>query len=115
MDFYSARLLVICLVDDGRPRKTNMYDESVVVFRARDFDDALKRALEIGRACETEYENEKGQKVRWALVKIANLDRVGRKVDGKEVASHLHDRRSQEPIPFDQRFEPERNEPSQSF
>src|SRR5437899_9795378 len=90
MHFYSARLLFIILVADGAGRKRNHYDDSVIVFRARNFDHAFKRALKLGRARETAYKNDKGQRVRWALVKIWNLDWVGPKVDGKEVASHLH-------------------------
>jgi hypothetical protein len=35
VNFYSARLLLVILVDDGRPRKTQTWDEIVVTFRAR--------------------------------------------------------------------------------
>jgi len=115
MDFYSARLLFIILVADGPGRKRNHYDESVIVFRARDFGHAFKRALELGRKHETDYKNDKGQKVRWSLVSILNLDYVGRKVDGKEVASSLHYRTSKERIPSDCIFYPERSKPEGSF
>jgi hypothetical protein len=115
MEFYSARLLFIVLVDDGRPRKTNLYDESVVVFRARDLKEAQRKALKIGRDRETEGENLNGEKVRWAFVEIINLDWVGKKIDGKEVASYLHKRRSKKPVAFRRKFEPEGSEPSGSF
>lgn len=101
MDFYSARLLFIILVADGLGRKRNHYDESVIVFRARDFEDAFKRALALGKKKESEYKNNKGQQVRWALVRILTLDWIGSKVDGKEVASKLHYRTSAERIPPD--------------
>lgn len=115
MDFYSARLLFIILVADSRGRKRNHYDESVIVFRAKGFSDAFKRALTLGRAQETVYKNDKGQKVRWALVEIRNLDCVGPKVDGKEVASMLHHRTSKKRISPSQRFHPEQSKPEGSF
>jgi hypothetical protein len=43
VDFYSARLLLVILVDDRKPRKTNTWDEIVVTFRARDLDHAFTR------------------------------------------------------------------------
>ncbi|MBX9580059.1 MAG: DUF4288 domain-containing protein [Gemmataceae bacterium] len=115
MNFYSARLLLIILVDDPRPRKTHTWDEIVITFRARDFDHAFSRALAIGRSHETEYLNFQGRKVRWALVEVVTLDLVGRRIDGREVASRLHPRRSKSPIPFDTRFRPEASKPGQSF
>src|SRR5260221_3558516 len=115
MDFYSARLLFIILVADGAGRRRNHYDESVVVFRAKDFGFAFNRALQLGRARETDYKNDKGQRVRWALVEIRNLDCVGPKVDGKEVASVLHYRTSRKRIPPGPGFHPERSKPESSF
>ena len=115
MNFYSARLLLVILVDDEKQRKTNTWDEIVVTFRARDFDHAFRRALEIGRSHEVEYWNVRNQRVRWALVGIENLDHVGRRLDGAEVASRLKRRRTKSPIPFSQRFHPEKSEPAQSF
>jgi hypothetical protein len=115
MNFYSARLSLVILVDDGKPRKTNTWDEIVVTFRARDFDHAFARALEIGRSHEIEYRNVYKQRVRWGLVEIETLDRVGRRLDGAEVASRLKPRRSKTPIPFSRKFRPEKSDPGQSF
>jgi hypothetical protein len=115
MNFYSARLLLVILVDDGKPRKTNNWDEIVVTFRARDLAHAFTRALEIGRSHEVEYQNINEQRVRWALVEIETLDLVGRRLDGAEVASRLKSRRSRSPIPFSRRFHPEKSQPAQSF
>lgn len=115
MQFYSARLLLIALVEDSKLTKRNLYNESIVVFRARDWDDAFTRALELGKQQETTYENSKGYTVRWRLVEIVNLDLVGKKVDGAEVASQLDYRRVKEPIPPATEFHPEDSEPSQSF
>jgi hypothetical protein len=114
VEYYSAWLVFIVLVDDGRPRKTHTYDDSIVVFRARDYDHAFERALELGRSQETEYTNPYGQKVRWALVEVLKLQRIGRRVEGQEVSSPLDRRRSKEPIPYGRQFHPERSRPIRS-
>ena len=115
MDYYSSRLLYVILVKDGRPRRRNHYDESTVVFRARDFDHAFERAIEIGLASEQRYKNVRGQEVRWALVEVSTLDCVGAAVDGREVSSRLHDRLSKVAVPFGTHFTPRRSRPGQSF
>ncbi|MDI1320270.1 MAG: DUF4288 domain-containing protein [bacterium] len=115
MHFYSARLLFVILVADSLARKRNLYDESVVVFRARNPAHAFKRALTLGRQQETNYKNDKGQGVRWAFVEIMKLDYVGRTVDGKEVASVLHDRTTKKLISAGHVFHPELSKPEESF
>lgn len=75
----------------------------------------MNRALELGRAREATYGNDKQQVVRWALVQVVNLDWVGRKVDGAEVASNLHYRTTKTPVSPRKQFLTENSEPSQSF
>jgi hypothetical protein len=113
VNFFSARLQLVVLVNDGKPRKSHTWDEVVVTFRARDRNHAFTRAVDIGRSHETEYANSDGQTVRWALVTVETLDLVGRRIDGAEVASRLTRRRSQVAIPFDTKFHPERSTPGQ--
>jgi hypothetical protein len=115
MIYYSAKLLFIILVDDGNARRKNHYGESILVFKARDFDHAFTRALELGRAQERTYKNVKGKDVRWALVEVIDLDCVGRRLDGVEVSSKLHARISKKPIFHRHRFHPERSRPGQSI
>ena len=115
MDYYSARLHLIALVDDGKARKTHLWDEIVITFRARDSTHALSRALRIGRSHETEYLNGDKQKVRWKLVEIETLDVVGKRIDGAEVASRLSHRKSEKPLRFSTRFHPAKSRPSESF
>ncbi|MBI4853964.1 MAG: DUF4288 domain-containing protein [Acidobacteria bacterium] len=115
MVYYSARLLFVILVENGKAKKKNHYDESVIVFKAHDFSHAFERALELGKKREKIYKNSKEQNVRWALVQIVNLDIVGRKIDGMEVSSKLYHCVSAEPISADQLFYPELSVPNQSF
>lgn len=115
MDLYSARLVFVCLIDTGKPRKRNLHDESTYVFKARDFDDALKRAVAIGRDQEVAYLNCSGQKVKWVFQEVDSLDRVGKKVDGMEVTSRMFYRIAKKPVSFRQKFHPEKSEPYQSI
>ncbi len=106
MDYYCARLCVVVLVDDGKPRKRNTCDYAFVVFRARDYEQALARALALGKQQETRYKNAKGQWVRWAFAEVETLKRLGRSVDGQDVGSVLHEQRFEDPVPFRKRFDP---------
>jgi len=115
VDFYTARLLFVSLVESNRAKKSNLYDDSVIVFRAKDFAHTFERALEIGKSKETTYKNASGQTVRWALVEIVNIDYVGKIIDGNEVASKLHYRVTKKPIALRKRFRPERSKPDKSF
>jgi hypothetical protein len=115
MNFYSAKLFFIVLIDDGKPKGKRTFEESVVVFRAKDFDHAFERALEIGRKAETSYINGFGQNVRWAFVKILNLDFVGKRIDGTEVNSKRYFKIPKPEISFDEKFHPEKSEPEQTI
>ena len=110
MCYYCARLLVIVLVDDGKPRKRYTCDYPFVVFRARDFGHAFRRAVALGKEQEARYKNAKGQWVRWALVRVEEIKRLGRSLDGKEVGSLMDVMRSDRPIPFGKRFRPRESE-----
>ena len=114
MSFYSARLIYYILVDDGRPRRRQHCDETVVVFRARDYDHAFARALELGHAAETEYLNGAGQTVRWAFATVETLDHVGSRLDGAEVGSRQHVRVLPKPLSAKVHFHPERSRPEHS-
>ncbi len=103
---------MVCLVDDGAPRKKNTCDYCFVAFRAKDYRQAFKRALDLGKQQETRYKNSKGQWVRWAFVQVENVKRLGRRLDGTEIGSLLDVLRSQRPIPFRKRFHPEKSKPN---
>ena len=47
MNFYSARLLYIILVD-GHSRKRNDYDDSIIVFRAKETRTRLSAGVRTG-------------------------------------------------------------------
>jgi hypothetical protein len=111
MKYYCARLLMICLVSDGKPRRRNPCDYSFVVYRAKDNTEAFTRALALGKSQETSYTNDKKQMVRWAFVQIETVKCLGRRLDGMEVGSLLDVFVSTEPISFNQRFQPAKCKP----
>ena len=114
-EYYSARLLYIILVDDGRPKKKNHFEESIIVFKAGSREEAFDVALTLGKKRESSYLNDRKQRVRWALVDIVNLDWVGKKIDGSEVASHLHHRINRRAISAKKQFHPEKSKACERF
>lgn len=114
MQYFSARLIVVSLVDNGRPKKKNLCNESIVVFKAKDYQHAFERALELGKEQEHTYKNSDNQDVRWAFVKVAEVRCIGKKIDGVEVTSKLFDLALKKPVSFDKQFHPEDKPPHQS-
>ncbi len=109
MTYFCARLLVVCLVNDGKLKMRNTCDYPFIVFRARDYEHAFERALALGKQQESRYKNSKGQAVRWAFVQIENIKRIGRSLDGVEVGSLLDVLKRKRPIPFNKRFNPRKS------
>src|SRR5271157_4406264 len=85
--WFSAKLRFAVLIEtEGLVR----YADSLHLFRSREFDQAFKRALEIGRNNEQSYLNGDGHKVVWKLERIVTLDIVrARSLDGAEVYSEF--------------------------
>jgi hypothetical protein len=61
MAYYCARLLVVSLVNDGKPRKKNICDYPFVLFKADSYEATFERALKLGKEQETRHKNHKGQ------------------------------------------------------
>lgn len=115
MAFYSARLLYVIIVGDGKPRRRVNSDETVVVFRARDPFDASARALALGRAREAAWRNAWGQRVRYALAEVQTIDRIGTRIDGAEVMSTMQHRTFDRPLSAQSRLHPERSKTGNAF
>ena len=111
MPYFCARLLIVCLVDDGKPRKRNTCDYPFVVFQAADYQEAFSLAIDLGKRQETKYKNSKQQSVRWAFIQVEQIWELGGSVDGKEVGSQMDILKTDEPIPFRKRFRPDLHPP----
>jgi len=109
--FYSARLLHIAIVGDGKPRRRCLCDETVIIFRALNDTNAFRCAVKIGRSRQHQYRNDGGDEVRWAFAEVLAMTRIGATVDGVEVSSRLHDRVLSKPASLRTRFHPEKSKP----
>jgi hypothetical protein len=112
MPYFCARLLVVCLVDDGKPRRRNTCDYPFILLKATDFADAFSRAIDLGRKQETKYKNSKQQSVRWAFVKVEQIWELGGNLDGQEVGSIMDVLITDEAISYRKRFNPKRHLPT---
>ena len=114
MSYYSARLHIVCLVDDTNPYEEDSYisDYPIVIFKAMDFEDAFQKALRLGKDQEHQYKNGDGADVRWVLNAVEALYFLGDDLDGIEVGSVMDVYHPNSPLKFDQDFSPEIKPPS---
>jgi hypothetical protein len=109
MEWFSAKVRTVCLVEN---HGATSYMDTVFIFRARNFQDALRRAIESGRRTEEEYLNAYQERVKWRLKEVISLDVIASEsLDGAEVFSESFDVSENETIPFDSEFYPERSQP----
>jgi len=107
--WFSAKVRTVCLVEHYG---ADSFMDMVFVFRAESFEDALQRAIELGKCTEEEYLNVYNERVRWRLKDVITLDMIRKKsLDGAEVYSEFVDVPEDENIPFDAEFHPERSKP----
>jgi hypothetical protein len=112
--WYTAQVRLV-LTREGEGG-THAYD-SVFIFRAHDFQHAHRRAVERGRAQESEYLNDDGQRVRWRFTEILTLDfvcGVRQDLDGREV--HCSHPPPLDPaVSFDGPLDPAASSPGQTI
>ena len=108
--WFSASMRIVCLIEhDGATSQ----DERVHIFRAEDWDEALRRAIELGRTHETDYVNADGERVRWRLDRVLTLDMLrAEQLDGAVVFSSASDVSGGPP--FEMEFHPEEHHPGQT-
>lgn len=111
MNYYSARLLVVCIVNDGESSNNHTCDYPIIVFRAKNEMEAFEKAIELGRNQETIYKNEEGQEVRWVLAAVEEVWSLGKEIDGVEVGSIMDVWESEEKINYHHKFNPEKELP----
>jgi|ERR1051326_862572 len=69
--WYAAKLRFVVLLETTGSENAS---DSVFLLRSDSFESAFTRALELGRAEETEYVGGTGERVRWRLKEIVSLD-----------------------------------------
>ena len=77
MKWYSARIVTQCKVNGKRSQgKSFLFDESVVIIRARSAEDAYRKAHKYGKQQETVYVNSGKEKVSWHFCGLFDLEEL---------------------------------------
>jgi len=105
--YFCARLLVICIVDDRKPKKKHTCDYPFLMIRAKNEEEAFSKALALGKEQETNYKNQKGQDVRWALAAVEQIWNLGDSIEDVEVGSIMDVWKTEKAIAFEHKFSPE--------
>ena len=111
MPYFCARLLVVCLVDDEKSKKKHTCDYPFFIIKAKDEDEAFKKALVLGKEQETKYKNDQGQDVRWSLAAVEQIWNLGDSVEDVEVGSIMDVWKSDKSIAYEHVFNPENELP----
>ncbi len=83
---YAALLLFqFRVVVAGRPNKRRLVERRIVLFRAIDAPQALRKAKSYGRTCEHDYTNGHGNPVYFEFVGVLDLLHLGVECDDNEV------------------------------
>jgi hypothetical protein len=69
VDWYSVRLLIRCS-GKGQPRRIPLYEDRIVVVRAKNHDQAKVKARRIVNNAEVPYKNPLGNTVRWRVSEV---------------------------------------------
>ncbi|MBU1536488.1 DUF4288 domain-containing protein [Myxococcota bacterium] len=106
MSWFSARLLIVSIVDDGEPEDNCLCDYPFFVFQAMDEQEAIAKALQLGYEQEHTFRNEDGNDVRWAFAQIDQIWNLGDEIDGKEIGSLMDYWKPENPIMANHQFCP---------
>lgn len=110
--WYAAKLRFVVLLETTGSENAS---DSVFLLRSDSFESAFTRALELGRAEETEYVGGTGERVRWRLKEIVSLDVLkATELDGIEVHSEFKPLKDDERYGFEHVFQPEASQPHQT-
>jgi hypothetical protein len=111
--WYSGMCTMLCIIERVGAVET---EESVWVFRATGRKDAIKKFLELARTQDHEFRNADGERVRWTVSKLANIDELEEgELKDREVYSRISPIEPPDAsISIDQQFTPEHPEPGPS-
>ena len=89
MKWYIAKMVyrIVC----GSGRHTPQFDEQLRLIAAGNEDEALEKALHLGREEEESFLNQKNEWVRWQFINISELYRLSQLMDGAEIYSRINE------------------------
>jgi len=112
MQWFSTRIRLACIIEQ---KGLQRFMDSIYVFRSTDFDDAFRRAIDIGRSQEKSYLNDANEPVEWRLKEIISLDLIRpQSLDGAEVYSEPVEPATSDLL-IDNAFHPEDSNPTQTL
>jgi len=112
MQWFTARIRLACIVEQKGLKR---FMDSIYVFRSIDFDEAFRRAIDIGRSQEKSYLNDADELVEWRLKEIISLDVIREQLlDGAEVYSEPVEPAASDFL-FENAFHPEDSNPTQTL
>src|SRR5882672_9174511 len=90
MTWYVAHVMLECR-NLSTGQHTGSVEEQVRVLTAADAEEAYQKALQLGRSAEHEYDNNEGEKIRWAFCGLSDLDELMSEgvEDGSEITSRI--------------------------
>ena len=87
MTWYLAKIVYRIICGDGN--HTSQFDEQLRLIEAGDENEALLKAVNIGRQEEETFFNKKEQLVRWQFVNVSELHVLSHLIDGAELYSQI--------------------------
>ncbi len=113
LKWFSSKIRLVALVES---LGSDLYIDSVFIFKADDFKDAFEKAIKLGKNQEEEYINANNKRVCWRLKEIISLDLIKQEeLDGVEVYSEPIEIQTDKREPFDVVYHPEKSEPTQTI
>lgn len=85
--WYSARLIVQCIVGSNLQEDDFLFDEQIRLIKASNPEEAYQKSICLSQAEELEYKNANGELVKWVFKGLFDLDVVSRLKDGAEISS----------------------------
>jgi hypothetical protein len=94
--WFAARLLLES-VHPEEPDVEKVFEDRIIVLRARSEDEALEKARKFGKASRQEYKNEYGKTVIWELREILDVVELFDETleDGSEVTTQFSAKKSE--------------------
>lgn len=92
MNWYIAKLVFQIL----NKSETHQFDEQLRLIQAVNENEAIEKALKIGKTEEDEFVNSENQKVHWKFQAITSLHAVKNLENGTELCSQILEKRAEE-------------------
>ena len=89
MNWFIAKMVFRITSGDGN--HTPQFDEQLRLINAETEDEAFDKAMQIGRAEEDSFMNNKNQVVKWSFINIPELNRLPSLSDGIEIYSKVNE------------------------